>query len=395
MSLVKESVNLRSLKFLFEAGSEEEDNDLPTGLDELSDKILKDFGSLRQFFVKTDMKDVALFIGAAAKEFKSKVDNEDDKRVVSAQIAGQMFIAAFSNLIVNLNDSFKRSDIESDEMTLSQIFDRSVGSSPDDLEKYFEKYFIPSPKARKAHLNSWRQLKESLGNNQSVINEGPIDWIKSFFGTSGPKTASQLIAIVKRVLPQASRSLQKFIGEFKTDARVTQQTTYKQFRDGAKTFSTFLKQQVVPTDETPSNNNADETPSRSVDGDEPSGASDGGDAGGERSDEEPTEPIRPPSRRSEPNASPSPAKNSIKSLLNLEDVGKAKAVLDRVKDAKISVTGIDNHLNGEQKQKLANALDKIEGEMKKKIEDSFTESRKKESDSLIIERWQHLAGIIK
>ena len=129
MSLVKESVNLGSLKFLFEADSKEEDNDLPTGLEELSDKILKDFGSLRQFFVKAGMKDVAPFIGEAAKEFKSKVGNEDDKKVVSAQIAGQMFIAAFSNLIVNLDDSFKSSDNKKDDLTLKQIFEKSIKPS--------------------------------------------------------------------------------------------------------------------------------------------------------------------------------------------------------------------------------------------------------------------------
>ena len=88
-------------------------------------------------------------------------------------------------------------------------------------------------------------------------------------------------------------------------------------------------------------------------------------------------------------------KKSIKKELNLSDGDKAKAVLDRVKDAKISVTGIGNDLDDKQKKKLAAALGEIEDEMRDKISDTFEESRRRKSDSLIIERWQRLAGIIK
>lgn len=391
MNILKESVNLGSLKFLFEVNNNEEDDDLPSGLNDISDKILKDFGSLRQFFVKAGMADVATDIGQAANEFKSKVGDEDDKKVVSAQIAGQMFIAAFSNLIVNLDSSFKKLNSEESEhkdlLTLKQIFEKSESSIPDDFKKYFEKHFIPSQKARKEYLNSWNELKkESLGNNRSVINEGFIDRIKSLFGGSGPKTASQLIAIVKKVLPKANASLQKFIDEFKRDPRVPQQIKYKQFRDGVKASLSFLKQQVAPTNEAPSNNEPPENGADNGDGGGPSPGEDE-NRGGRRGDP-------PDSTGGRVGGEGGSDKKSIKALLSLED-NTSKEVFKKVKDAKISVTGIGDILTPEQKQKLAAALSEIESEMQKKIGNSFKESRKKESDSLIIERWQHLAGIIK
>jgi hypothetical protein len=88
-------------------------------------------------------------------------------------------------------------------------------------------------------------------------------------------------------------------------------------------------------------------------------------------------------------------KTSIKSVTGLDNDEKASKVLDRVKAAEISVTDIGDDLSADQKKKLADALVEIEKEMRDKISDTFVESRRRKSDSLIIERWQHLAGIAK
>ncbi len=88
-------------------------------------------------------------------------------------------------------------------------------------------------------------------------------------------------------------------------------------------------------------------------------------------------------------------KTSIKTELSLSDGAKAKEVLDRVKNAKISVAGIGDSLDSGQKEKLAAALQGVEDAMRKNIDDTFTESHKAKNEDLIIERWQRLAGIIK
>ena len=76
---------------------------------------------------------------------------------------------------------------------------------------------------------------------------------------------------------------------------------------------------------------------------------------------------------------------------------KRKKVLDRLKNVDISVTGIGDDLTNDQKGKLKKEIDRYEEELRKQLGREFTaESRQAKSDeTIIIERWQRLAGIIK
>ena len=102
-------------------------------------------------------------------------------------------------------------------------------------------------------------------------------------------------------------------------------------------------------------------------------------------------------------AAPAPSPASPKKLsdvLGLAGGGnkdKRQKVLDRLKNVDISVTGIGDDLDNDQKGRLKTAIDGYEKELRDKFGKEFTaESRQpKNEESLVIERWQRLAGIIK
>lgn len=113
-----------------------------------------------------------------------------------------------------------------------------------------------------------------------------------------------------------------------------------------------------------------------------------------------TEPGQQPTQANSGAEPQRPLAKKLSDVLGLQgeqNKDKRKKVLDRLKNVDISVTGIGNDLNSEEKNRLKNEIDKYEKELRDKLGREFTaeSQRAKSNDSLIIERWQRLAGIIK
>ena len=107
-----------------------------------------------------------------------------------------------------------------------------------------------------------------------------------------------------------------------------------------------------------------------------------------------------PSGNDTANEREGPSVKSLSGVLDLKgnkNKKKRKKVLDRLKNVDISVTGIGDDLTNDQKGKLKKEIDRYEEELRKQLGREFTaESRQAKSDeTIIIERWQRLAGIIK
>ena len=113
-----------------------------------------------------------------------------------------------------------------------------------------------------------------------------------------------------------------------------------------------------------------------------------------------TEPGQQPAQLDGGTRPQRPAARKLSDALGLtgnENKDKRQKVLNRLKNADISVTGIGNDLSNEEKDRLKNEIGKYETELRDKLGREFTaeSQRAKSNDSLIIERWQRLAGIIK
>jgi hypothetical protein len=243
--------------------------------------------------------------------------------------------------------------------------------------------------------------KENYSSSNSPINEGFFDFLKGFFTTSSPKASATVQGFLPLFGGQAVHKL--LVQDLIDSSDVKFASLNKMLDDINKISNTLFPSAPAPAAEPPS-----ATPSADGGGGRTMGSNGGGTtadggrggdgvaatAGGGRGGGGGDGGGRGGGGGSSAADSGASTKKSIKSMLDLNDT-TARAVLARMSDADISITGIGDTLNDEQKQKLANALNQIKNNMRNDINANFTESVHTKSESLVIERWQKLAGIIK
>jgi len=293
----------------------------------------------------------------------------------------------------------------------------SDGRYDEELAKASVQNLISAAFKPDAEFTKWlgkTKISDGIDRRGKALNEGIFDWFKRTFGGSAP-TASTVIKAMRPLVggqnlaellqndllsPLAPSTAAERIAAIKT-AQNSIALAIPRITGGNSPPPPPVP--AAPAGAGGSSTSGGSTPSPS------SAPTDVRTASRESTPSPSSAPtdVRTASRESTPSPSSAPTAaaaapaapggrdtKSIKGVTGV-DSSIAGKVLARVRDAKISVTGIGNDLNSGQKKDLANALGDIERDMQKKIDATFTESRKAKGEDLIIERWQRLAGIIK
>jgi len=339
-------------------------------------KIKTDLLQLQKLLTALNMNETAGLV----KKFSTNVikilasnNNEESFHVVKIS---NLILMSFSNLFLKIASNVKTELDDNDETKFNKSIDE------DSLDRLFRKFFVPNKAANDAFNKEYEKIKkdiisknESKKINQNSLNEGILDFIKNFFKNTekNPLTSKTIAIAFRNIAGTDSGGLLK---TFLSDHNKSNLT--------AKDFLTNLaKQKQLLSRMSGKSFSKPATSSQPAD------------------QTMPTQPTHPTKETTSGNAIGSVADSTkSKPVSKLADVLNIKGNSDKKRKLKsaIDIAQINIPMpagfSAEEKQKLAKALKPVEIELREKMR-NMIESTSNESDDLIMERWQALAGIEK
>jgi hypothetical protein len=316
-------------------------------------------------------------------------DDEDTEEFYMAAV----WLLSFVSLLDQVSTAAKNTSPGDSDKTLEDILGGYGG-----VKRLVDKNFKPNRQVQDFLMKSESQRRdlETLLSEAGLFSKfvaRPIQrWLNS--SSSGKKMKAMfepngkvMVSVYDAIADMTPKNLERFESELKGLKTRVAAPMAKFLKD--------LKSEVPPaspTERSTSSGTGTEAPTAPA-GEAPSSTSQ-------------TSTVPPPDRKEQPTQSPESAAASKPAAKKLSDVldlsgggnkGKREKVLDRLKNVDISVTGIGDDLDNNQKGKLKGEIDKYEKELRDKLGREFTaeSQRAKNEESVIIERWQRLAGIIK
>lgn len=244
--------------------------------------------------------------------------------------------------------------------------------------------------------------RESFENNkQDLLNEGFGDWVKGLFTGSSPTAKSTVQSMLPLTggIPIHKSLFSDLMSGVNSDNRAERIRAINLASTSIATKMKGFAGTAPPAPPTPPAAPAAAAPQGGQEDRAQAQARGEGDgsqsregragessqnAGNSRSEE----------RKKEKSGGEKPKKKRLTRKLGINP-DQAKSIMTALKNAEINVkTPPSVNLNDDQKSELSALLQNAERKMRKNLKDTFRES-KEESDSLIMERWLHLAGINK